>query len=369
METLTADIIYVFDTEENSHKMGGNIDFDFPFKLSIFDAKWLNDYSLSYTVGKSKPEFSATTGLELTLPFDFISIVFSIEQSAHLDFEYTAAGDEIFYSEEASISIPIEIADINSWTKVHLTPDVHLTYHWDKDGITHKDLVGPVVGSGYTLSSKRVNWIGNYRNGFSFEFGQKFDYNYHETRKYFVPSIWAELELYKAFKYLSFNTRIYLIAISNNTESIGSKLRGIKDEQNGIETSLAFVANFDLPVKVVQTDWMGWGKAIFKKDMPQWFGYVDFELQFSPFIDMAFSHIDVHNDAADVSRTFSYKDGWYAGGLEVLVYPTKMRSLQGRISFGVDLARTLGFLESKLDTSWRSNISRWELFIGIGLHY
>jgi hypothetical protein len=101
--------------------------------------------------------------------------------------------------------------------------------------------------------------------------------------------------------------------------------------------------------------------------MPRWFGYVDFELQLSPFIDIAFSHIDV--PSADVNRTFSYKDGWYAGGLEMLVYPTKMRSLQGRISFGVDLARTLGFLENRLDTSWRSKVSRWELFIGIGLHY
>jgi hypothetical protein len=101
--------------------------------------------------------------------------------------------------------------------------------------------------------------------------------------------------------------------------------------------------------------------------MPHFFSYLDFEMQFSPFIDIAFSHIYVPD--ADVSRTFHYKDGWYAGGIEMLVYPTKMRSLQGRVSFGVDLARTIGFLENKLDTSWREGVSRWELFIGIGLFY
>jgi hypothetical protein len=370
METLTADIIYLFDTDDNTHSIGANLDFDLPFKLSIFDVKWLNDYSLDYTFGKSKPEFGASTGLEFTLPFELVSLVFTIKQSADLDFDYYE-GDQLYFTENASIAIPIEIADINSWTKVHLTPDVHAVYHWDADGITDPDLLGPVIGTGYTLSSSRVNWIENYRSGFSFEFGQKFDYNYNEIKKEnhedFIPSIWAELELYRAFKYLSFNTRMYLIGIDNGDTGIGDRLRGIKDDQNGIDTPLAFVANFDFPVKVLQTDWMGWGKTIFKKEMPHFFSYLDFEMQISPFIDIAFSHIVVPD--ANVSRSFNYKDGWYAGGLEILVYPNKMRSLQGRVSFGVDLARTLGFLESRLDTTWRSSVSKWELFIGIGLFY
>ena len=386
MQTLTADVIYKWelnnDTGKNDHTFGAALNFDLPFKVSIFDAKWLNDYSLSYTIGQSKPEFSAMTGIELTLPFDAVSLVFTAKQRVNLNFDYTVTGDELYFTEEASIAVPIEIAEINSWTKVKLIPDVHFAYNWDADGLSpnkyvkyslaanglvENDLLGPTVGAGYKLASSRVNWLENYRNGFSFEVGQKFDFNYHEAKQDFMPSVWAEFEAYKAFKYLSFNSRLYLFAKENDTEEIGSRLRGIRDDQTGSKTSLAFVANFDLPVKVLQTHWRDWGCAIFKKEMPGWFDWLDFEMQLSPFIDIALSHIGV--PAANVNRTFNYKDGWYAGGIEVLIYPTKMRSLQGRVSFGVDIARTLGFIESKIDTTWHDSVSRYELFIGIGLFY
>jgi hypothetical protein len=370
MEVLTADIIYQWEIKDdgaNRHSFGGALNFDLPFKVSIFDMKWLNDYSITYTIGENKPEFGAMTGLEITLQLDGFSIVVTAKQSANLDFEYTAAGDELYATEEGSIAVPIEIADINTWTKVKLTPDVHAKYVWDRDGIVHKDLQSPIVGMGYKLASARVNWIGNYRDGFAFEFGQKFDYNYHPDKRAFVPSIWVELQLFKAFRHFALVTRLYLKGIDNGTEKIGERLRGIRDDQNGIETSHMFVANIDLPIKLFRTDWRGWGRALFKKEMPNFFSYLDFEFQIAPFIDIAFSHIDV--PSAGVDRTFDYKDGWYAGGLEVLVFPERMRSIVVRASFGVDIARTLGFVEKRLDTSWRSGVSRWELSIGVGLFF
>jgi hypothetical protein len=370
MEVLTADIIYLWKTDDDGtdrHSFGGAINFDIPFGMSVFDMKWLNDYRLTYTIGKKKPEFGAMTGIEVTLPFDKVSFVFTAKQSANLNFDYTAAGDELYMAEEGSIAVPIEIAAIGEYTKVKLTPDVHAKYIWDRDGIVHKDLQSPIVGMGYRLAAARVNWVDNYRDGFSFEFGQKFDYNYHPDKRAFQPYIWTEVQLFKAFRHLSFSGRFYVTGMDNADEDIDGRLRGIRDNQNGIPTSFAFVANIDLPVRLFRTDWRGWGRALFKKEMPNFFSYLDFEFQIAPFIDIALSHIDV--PSAGVNRTFDYRDGWYAGGLEALFFPEKMRSIVVRASLGFDLVRSLGFVEKRMNTSWRAATAPWELSIGVGLFY
>jgi hypothetical protein len=99
--------------------------------------------------------------------------------------------------------------------------------------------------------------------------------------------------------------------------------------------------------------------------MPRFFDYFDFELQLSPFVDVALLHIPTPG-----GRTFHYKDGLYAAGIEALIFPAKWRSIYVRVSLGVDLVRTFGFVEKLVDTGWRQDgVSKYELFIGIGLHY
>ena len=40
-----------------------------------------------------------------------------------------------------------------------------------------------------------------------------------------------------------------------------------------------------------------------------------------------------------------------------------------RASFGVDLGRTIPGFKGKLDQHWRDDVSKYELTIGLGLHY
>ena len=71
---------------------------------------------------------------------------------------------------------------------------------------------------------------------------------------------------------------------------------------------------------------------------------------------------------------YNFRDGWYSLGLEVLGYPTGMRSIQGRLSTGFDmvqLAEKIGGKEwasSVWNTDWRNN-PLYEIDIGIGLFY
>ena len=59
---------------------------------------------------------------------------------------------------------------------------------------------------------------------------------------------------------------------------------------------------------------------------------------------------------------FSTKDGLYGGGIEVIVHPTKWRSISVRGSLGLDLGQIL------FESEWRSG-PKQEIEIGIGLHY
>ena len=88
---------------------------------------------------------------------------------------------------------------------------------------------------------------------------------------------------------------------------------------------------------------------------------LNFEVQVSPFIDFAL----VNNKATGTS--FSVKDGFYAGGMEVIVFPESWKSIQFRVSFGIDAGRY--FLKRFINTDWRRGVSKYELSIGIGLHY
>ncbi len=94
-----------------------------------------------------------------------------------------------------------------------------------------------------------------------------------------------------------------------------------------------------------------------------WTRYIGFEMQASPFFDMALTH-----DAV-TGRYFDLDDGWYSGGMEIIVFPKKMRSIYGRISVGFDLAELAVNGGQLSGVTERDGKSLRELLIGIGLHY
>ena len=86
--------------------------------------------------------------------------------------------------------------------------------------------------------------------------------------------------------------------------------------------------------------------------------YFNFDLQVSPFFDMSLGYNKI------TQKWFHPKDGFYAGGVEFLVYPLKWSSITVRASLGVDLkgaSHEANFLEGISKNK--------EIFIGIGLHY
>ena len=381
MNVLNSDISFESgensDTGEWENTVGINFAYDYPFRLGPFKTSWNNDFGINYTFGKSKPEFNVSTGFSFELPFDMFSICLTLTQSIARNFDYTKYDDELYFTEAAKFSVPITLANIDNWGKVTWSPYVSYAWNWDTDGISteNKDLSSPILSIGHSISTARVNWIGNFRQGVSASAGESIGYNYQKEE--FIPKVWAELIGYKAFKYVGLSGRAYGFAVHNGEEKIGSKLRGIKDDQKFVDTDKkalevpsALVCNIDMPIHIITTDWNKWFAFLFGEDSKitkafHFMHYLDFELQLSPFVDFALTKNEV------TGRTFSIQDGFYAAGIEAIVFPQKWRSIEVRASFGVDVGRKVikKAVSKLIDDSWRSGVSAYELYIGIGLHY
>ena len=178
----------------------------------------------------------------------------------------------------------------------------------------------------------------------------------------------AEFKLFKGWKYAGIGTAISVFDYlsGNGTANIGARLRGILDKQdfilandirgknNALDTTAALVLNMDFPIHILTTHFSEMGKS-------KLLSYLDVELQLSPFFDMGL----LANRAT--GNTFNLKEGLYAGGIEVLVFPQQWKSYTIRASLGIDIGRTV--LDGFLDNDWRSPRKNYEIFIGVGNHF
>ena len=365
MQPLNFDLEFYQEDEGTTNVLGLGFDFSIPFAIGPADAQWSNDISADYKFGDTRPSFSFSTGLDLSYAFKYVVLQLEADQAFDIDPDYREAGDEFYAKEYLKLSAPVTLLRTTSLLgNLVFAPHVSLTYYWDADGINHEDLIGPSVGLGYALTIGQVNWYGNFRKGITTSFTHSYEYNFESTD--WTTALALEFQGFYFINAVGLTTRSKIFTHydpiqgkNTTTTNVANWLRGVYDSsdynEGRADMSSGFVLNLDFPIKIVQTDWLGWGKALFKRSMPSWFGIFDFELQLAPFIDIALY-------GADDYCLFHLDDGFYAAGLEVIVYPTKMRSIQVRASAGMDLGAKL------LKHDWRSKRGL-EIEFGIGLHY
>lgn len=376
MNTMNSEINFKIDTSESTTKyiIGLSFDFDYPFKAGIFDALFVNDYSLDYTFGENVPEFNTKTGLKLTLPKHNHSYVFEVYQKLINNLDYKVYDDNFYFNNNITFSVPFTLASLGQYGNLSYSPSLSFSVNYDVNGINqlNSDLLGPSVSFSHSLSLGRVNWKENMRTGLTASLSNSFNYNFHKARLY--PSISLESKYYNNIQFtdkitylnrLGFCADLYtyfgLVSTDNpfigsDGSGFGERLRGIRDSQyysNGWEalTSNGIITlNLDFPFHLFRTNFTG-------KVM----SYFNFDCQISPFIDIGLCYNKI------TKQWFNPKDGYYAAGLEVLIYPAKWRSFTVRGSAGIDIGRKL--FSKYLNTDWRDNVSTYEISIGIGLHY
>ena len=379
METFDLTGNYIFDTEEKKHEFDLSFDIPFPtFNFISFNASFKMDFEIGYTYGDSSPSFDLGQSLDFTKQFnEIIGVNLSLGNTFYIDPEYEDYGDKFYLKDNISVSFPVKLAEIKNFGDVLWTPSGSFTVKWDFDafknigccGLTHKDLFGPEFSFGHSISAGRVNWEGNFRNGFNVSIAQTYDYNCYTDS--LLPYFNFNSKLYKKFSdvvALASAQQFYINVNGNNSEK-GGELRGVRNSY--FNSSSALILNFDLPIRLFQTDWVSFFNW-FGLDW-KWTRYVDFEFQFSPFLDVALCK------NSSTGTQFLIEDGFYSCGFEMLVYPKKMKSITGRVSLGIDAVKFLDKVGNKIsivdkvtnrvfNTDWRYG-SMWELFIGIGLFY
>ncbi|MCR4734777.1 MAG: hypothetical protein K5829_07240 [Treponema sp.] len=384
LNTLSSDFNFSLEQESEFDtpdcKVGFTFSYNHPYHAGLFDITWVNDYSIDYTFGNLLPEWDAKIGAIVKLPIDKFTYSLEFYQSAINNFDYTEFDDSIYFTEEIKVSVPITLYEFKKYGALKYTPYLDATFNWDYNGINkiNTSLSSPIITFGHSLSSSRIDWTHNFRKGYNASLKNTYSYNFQ--RQMFISYIDLESKIYKSF--LLFNNEkdlfnrlgitadflsfIHFIDPSNQYfgstgTKIGERLRGIRDEQTFAADSAhptwlaclstaAFVLNLDFPYHLFSTNFT-W----------KFLKYFNFDLQLSPFFDMALTYNKITNN------WFNPKDGFYSGGIEVLVYPAKWAGFTVRGSVGLDLGKIL--LSDLLNNSWRDDTSKFEISFGIGLHY
>lgn len=358
MQQLNGDVNYAVDNDGKS-TFQTNLDFNIPFKAWGYSMEWSNEMTLSFPQHEI-PQFDQGTGLNVAVPFGRNTVNFGIINTLNVndrtDDSVLFEEDRYYFNDEFYTNLPVNLYAFDYLGNLTWTPSASISTNWALDGIQHSDLQGPVFDWGHSLGLERVDWKENFRSGLKTELGNSYSYNLHDHGNIGITVDGSFTGFTSLLNRVGFYGRVsgYHNFYSSYSENAGKKLRGILDSR--ISSDTAFTLNVDLPIRVMTVDFL-------EVTGVEWTEYIGFEMQASPFFDMALTH-----DAV-TGRYFDLDDGWYSCGLEIIVFPAKMRSIYGRISAGFDLAELAvnggqlgGYAE-------RDGESIRELMIGIGLHY
>ena len=92
LNTMAAEMLFNVKQESESdapkYNFGLGFSYDQPYDLDPFDLTWVNDYSISYTIGETSPEWNAQTGIKAELPFERVSYIFEFYQYFIKNFDF-----------------------------------------------------------------------------------------------------------------------------------------------------------------------------------------------------------------------------------------------------------------------------------------
>jgi hypothetical protein len=366
---LRVDVGYTFN-EKEEHGASFLIDSDFPFLAMGLNWNLDFDNELKYLQG-APLYFKNTTGLSLDLPVKWTTLTFALEQITVLN-EENDANDEIddgaYFNEQwyttsglsAQWKIPLGLS-VGGLGELTYTPKIKGSVNYRPAGDIGDYRRGAALTLSQTLEFGEINWIGNFRKGVKVSLDNSNTYGTNRNSwnhsinfssiGHFPVTDYFEISGRLMYRHWFFSQKSIYKVYSQGKFHVytdgGDVLRGIRNNALPAENMLSL--NLDFPFRVIRfvpSEWLHNTKL----------HLFDFELQVSPFIDIALVRDPVHD------RVFSPGEALVAGGLELIVFPLAWRSLYLRISAGTDLVEL--FKTKKLFPG-----NNRELFIGLGYHF
>lgn len=400
LQPLKVDIVYR-STETNQNIFSSSINFALPFKVGRFNLLWDNSFQIVYAY-KEVPKINIATGLGTSIKLNkHLSLAFGLlpelvindrsssqmsitsanklssgsgehpqppdeegtsETSAEQTQKKRASGlgflypnDRYYFKTTFYVQAPVMITEVKHFGSLVWTPSMNLSGNWAFDGIQADELKTWTFNWGHTLSLSKVNWEANFRKGLSFSVGNTYAYQFYNKRKMNIGFTASLTGYYPFINRIGIYGRMQFFyhVFGHTTTQAGSALRGILNKR--IDTDTAFTFNLDIPIRLVSLDFQTITGV-------SWTRFFNCDIQLVPFLDIALAHDE------KTGRYYHPVDGWYTGGLEVIVYPEKMRSIYVRASLGFDLTE-LKNLSGLSGRAKRDGEPITEIFVGIGVHY
>ncbi len=358
MQTLNLDLSFVSDTVENkSFELATSFTLPFQSMGAVWSLGISEDFQ-TWTDGTLR------SGSTASLTYNVPSIPFPASVASTQGFYYNpdvfqtqVVGSDILYLGESlafAASIPLGFS-LGALGPVYYGPSLSLTQNW-WPGVQLQVYGRPGLGLGFTnsLSSGRVDWIGNMRDGVSTQVSSSNGYTF--LYQDFVWDLSGSLSAYANWRQLigvsarlSAQARVAGHFPADDLINLGANLRGILDYR--ITGVGGVSANLSIPMKLFDFPM----HSLIKKN------WLDFEVQAQPFVDAA---IMLPSWQEQPSQDWF----WNSAGLEVLVFPVVMRSFIVRASIGWDLVSVVETLNLKTKAP-RDGAYPYEIYFGTGLAY
>jgi len=355
MSPLRLDVGYQRDLEERNF-VTVMLDSGIPFRAFGYNWHFNFDHDVQYRPNMEQHwYYYNVTGISVDIPVFFTTPTFGFEvaftvNEENSDFDKPDYGnfqEGLYISTRPFISwkIPTSLM-IGEYGELIYTPGVSTTFnHEISPWILSDNRRGPFFDLYHSLGFGRINWIGNFQEGFSAKLSNSFKYDFYRYAYHIYPlssSIhMAGIGHFTITNFMGFSTRLmYRHWFNTFNDKAGDALRGVYDRD--IKADFMVSLNLDLPLRALRirpSEWFGMRRNVF-----------DFDLHISPVLDMAvYQHPGTQGD-------FNSDSFLISGGFEIIVFPDFFRSLYLRISAGWDFS----------DISKRTPM---ELFVGTELHF
>ena len=380
MTPLKIDLGYQND-KNGDNVINFSIDSNTPFQAAGLNWNFNFGNYLAYTFGQPL-YYQNVTGLSLDLPWELTT--FTVGFNQYLTFNEVNTDDTVdlyglddrLYGPYASTElfanwkIPFGL-EIGDYGDLAYTTGLsgRINYPYGKMDDSRK----PITTFSQSLGFGRVDWIGNFQRGLTVSVSNSYGWYFGRGDAPIQVALNGVLAYYHPFsKYIGFNSRFMYRQWwqwSQDRNSwipyyyAGDVIRGVVDED--IRADYMFSVNLDLPIRILRF----WPSEWFNNSKLHFF---DFEMQFSPFTDMAllegpYSKLKNPGDPSGGGTKFRPGDMINTGGFEILVYPAYFRSLKIRGSVGYDLQKIKanGFPPLKFGF-----FPQWdEIYAGVDLYY
>jgi len=364
MSPLRFDIGYQRD-QDGRNFFSLMLDTDIPFRL--FGYNWNLDFDHDYTYRPDSPlphYYKNTTGISIDFPVRRTTLTVGFSESFIYNQENPNRYKDPSYGYgNYQEGLYLESKPFISWKipagfhyydlgEVYYTPGLSVTFvhelsKWPLDDFRK----GPFIDFSHNMSFGRIDWVGNFQKGASAIISNSWNYNFYHLRNDENP--WNTNITVKGTGHTIINN---YVGISSRImyrhwffdyyhDEAGDVLRGILD--NRVKANYMFSFNFDLNIRTVKFLPSEWNIGEKSRRFMRIF---DFELHTVPFVDAA-----LYNDPLN-QRVFGLENLLLTGGLELVVFPARWRSLFLRVSYGRNFS-----LGPKRNAS--------EIFIGTELHY